>query len=289
MLKDKVAIVTGAASGIGLATAEMLAKEGARVVLADINEAQLEAVSAKIGADALAVDLSKREGCRELADYTMKQHGRIDILVNVAGIQNVAAVEDFPEERWDFMISLMLTAPFLLTKYAWPSMRQNGWGRVINLNSIHGLVASEFKSAYVSAKHGLMGLTKTAALEGGPCGITVNSICPAYVRTPLVDNQIEAQAQNHGISKEEVVSKIMLQKAAIKTMLEPETIAAAVKFLCSDAAARQADAALTERFTSTRTKAHATKTEISARVGRSWIGAWNLLSKRLFAMQFPRA
>ena len=245
MLKDKVAIVTGAASGIGLATAEMLAKEGARVVLADINEAQLEAVSAKIGADALAVDLSKREGCRELADYAMKRHGRIDILVNVAGIQNVASVEDFPEERWDFMIALMLTAPFLLTKYAWPSMRQNGWGRVINLNSIHGLVASEFKSAYVSAKHGLMGLTKTAALEGGPCGITVNSICPAYVRTPLVDNQIEAQAQNHGISKEEVVSKIMLQKAAIKTMLEPETIAAAVKFLCSDAAANITGTAFT--------------------------------------------
>lgn len=245
MLKDKVAIATGAASGIGLATAEMLAKEGARVVLADINEAQLEAVSAKIGADALAVDLSKREGCRELADYAMKQHGRIDILVNVAGIQNVASVEDFPEERWDFMISLMLTAPFLLTKYAWPSMRQNGWGRVINLNSIHGLVASEFKSAYVSAKHGLMGLTKTAALEGGPCGITVNSICPAYVRTPLVDNQIEAQAQNHGISKEEVVSKIMLQKAAIKTMLEPETIAEAVKFLCSDAAANITGTAFT--------------------------------------------
>ena len=245
MLKDKVAIVTGAASGIGLATAEMLAKEGARVVLADINEAQLEAVSAKIGADALAVDLSKREGCRELADYAMKQHGRIDILVNVAGIQNVASVEDFPEERWDFMISLMLTAPFLLTKYAWPSMRQNGWGRVINLNSIHGLVASEFKSAYVSAKHGLMGLTKTAALEGGPCGITVNSICPAYVRTPLVDNQIEAQAQNHGISKEEVISKIMLQKAAIKTKLEPETIAEAVKFLCSDAAANITGTAFT--------------------------------------------
>ena len=245
MLKDKVAIVTGAASGIGLATAEMLAKEGARVVLADINETQLEAVSAKIGADALAVDLSKREGCRELADYAMKQHGRIDILVNVAGIQNVASVEDFPEERWDFMISLMLTAPFLLTKYAWPSMRQNGWGRVINLNSIHGLVASEFKSAYVSAKHGLMGLTKTAALEGGPCGITVNSICPAYVRTPLVDNQIEAQAQNHGLSKEEVVSKIMLQKAAIKTMLEPETIAEAVKFLCSDAAANITGTAFT--------------------------------------------
>ena len=219
MLKDKVAIVTGAASGIGLATAEMLVKEGAHVVMADVNEALLSEAAERIGGDCFPADLSKREGCRALVDFALEKYGKTDILVNVAGIQNVASVEDFPEDRWDFMISLMLTAPFLLTKYTWPSMKEQGWGRVINLNSIHGLVASEFKSAYVSAKHGLMGLTKTAALEGGSCGITVNSICPAYVRTPLVDNQIEAQAQNHGISKEEVVSKIMLQKAAVKTLL----------------------------------------------------------------------
>ncbi len=245
MIKDKVAIVTGAASGIGHATAEMLVKEGAHVVMADVNEALLTEAAEKIGGDAFAVDLSKREGCRALVDFALEKYGKTDILVNVAGIQNVAPVEEFPEDRWDFMISLMLTAPFLLTKYTWPSMKEQGWGRVINLNSIHGLVASEFKSAYVSAKHGLMGLTKTAALEGGSCGITVNSICPAYVRTPLVDNQIEAQAKNHGISKEEVVSKVMLQKAAIKTLLEPENVAEVVKFLCSDAASHITGSALT--------------------------------------------
>lgn len=237
MIKGKIAVVTGAASGIGFASAKALADEGAQVVMADVNEALLKKAAQQIGGCAFTADLSKREDCRALMDFTLERYGGVDILVNVAGIQNVAAVEDFPEDRWDFMISLMLTAPFLLTKYAWPSMKARGWGRVINLNSIHGLVASEFKAAYVSAKHGLMGLTKTTALEGGPYGITVNSICPAYVRTPLVDNQIAAQAQNHGISKEEVVSKIMLQKAAIKSLLEPETVADIVRFLCSDEAA----------------------------------------------------
>lgn len=245
MLNGKVAIVTGAASGIGFATAEMLVKEGAKVVMADVNEALLSEAAKKIGGDCFPADLSKREGCRALVDFTLDKYGKTDILVNVAGIQNVASIEDFPEDRWDFMISLMLTAPFLLTKYTWASMKEQGWGRVINLNSIHGLVASEFKSAYVSAKHGLTGFTKVAGLEGGPYGITVNSICPAYVRTPLVDNQIEAQAQNHGISKEEVVSKIMLQKAAVKTLLEPETVADVVKFLCSDSASNITGSALT--------------------------------------------
>lgn len=235
MLEKKVGLVTGAASGIGYAVAEMLVKEGASVILADVNEEKLKEAAEKLGAAYAAVDLSKRAGCRELVDLALEKYGKVDILVNVAGIQNVCPVEDFPEDKWDFMISLMLTAPFLLTKYCWPSMKQQGWGRIINMNSIHGLVASEFKSAYVSAKHGLTGFTKAAALEGGAHGITVNSICPAYVRTPLVDNQIAAQAATHGISEEEVVEKIMLQKAAVKKMLEPSTVANVVKFLCSDA------------------------------------------------------
>lgn len=245
MLNEKIAIVTGAASGIGYAVAESLSRDGAKVVMADVNQALLAEAAAKLSCEHFVADLSKRESCRSLVDFTLEKYGRVDILVNVAGIQNVASIEDFPEDRWDFMISLMLTAPFLLTKYVWPSMKANNWGRIINLNSIHGLVASEFKSAYVSAKHGLTGLTKVAGLEGGPYGITVNSICPAYVRTPLVDNQIEAQAQNHGISKEEVVSKIMLQKAAVKTLLEPSTVAEVVKFLCSDAAANITGSAMT--------------------------------------------
>lgn len=235
MLKDKVCIVTGAASGIGLAIAQSFSQDGAQVVMADINEERLMEESSKIGASYFKVDLSKREGCKGLVDYTLEKFKRVDILVNVAGIQTVSPIENFPEDKWDFMINLMLTAPFLLTKYVWTSMKENGWGRVINLNSIHGLVASEFKVAYISAKHGMAGLTKTAALEGGPFGITVNSICPAYVRTPLVDNQIDAQAATHGISREDVITKIMLQKSSIKKLIEPSSIAECAKFLCSEA------------------------------------------------------
>ena len=236
MLKDKVCIVTGAASGIGLAIAEMFAAEQAKVVMVDINEAQLKAHCERLGSEYVVADLSKREDCKNVVDVTARLFEKVDILVNVAGIQTVSPIEDFPEDKWDFMINLMLTAPFLLTRYSWPFMKAQKWGRVINLNSIHGLVASEFKSAYVSAKHGLSGLTKTTALEGGPFGITVNSICPSYVQTPLVDKQIAAKAATHGISEEEVVSKIMLQKAAVKKLLQPNEVASVVKFLCTDEA-----------------------------------------------------
>lgn len=235
MLKDKICIITGAASGIGLAIAESFSKDGAKVVMADINEQELELQAARISGDYIKTDLSKREECKKLVNYTLDKYKKVDILVNVAGIQTISAIEDFPEDKWDFMISLMLTAPFLLTKYVWPSMKEQKWGRIINLNSIHGLVASEFKVAYVSAKHGLGGLTKTSALEGGPYGITVNSICPSYVRTPLVDNQIDDQAKSHDISREEVIEDIMLQKAVIKKLIEPSSIASIVKFMCSDA------------------------------------------------------
>lgn len=245
MLKDKACIVTGGASGIGLAIAESFAREGAKVVVADINEPKLRQEAARIGAAFLTADLRRREDCKAVVEFTLQNLSRVDVLVNVAGIQTVSPIEDFPEDKWDLMIALMLTAPFLLTKYAWPSMKAHRWGRVINLNSIHGLVASEFKAAYVSAKHGLAGLTKTAALEGGPHGITVNSICPAYVRTPLVDHQIDDQAKNHGISRDQVVETILLQKAVVKKLIEPATIAEVAKFLCSDAGAHITGSTLT--------------------------------------------
>jgi 3-hydroxybutyrate dehydrogenase len=235
-MSERIAVVTGAASGIGLAVAKSLAANGDKVVLADVNKEAGTREAKEIKGLFIQADLSTNAGCRALADSVLKEFGRCDILVNNAGIQHVAAIEEFPEEKWEFIINLMLTAPFLLGKYFWPSMKKNGWGRIINLNSVHGLRASEFKSAYVSAKHGLMGLTKTAALEGAPFGITVNSICPGYVRTPLVDGQIEDQAKTHGISREEVLEKVLLKKQAIKQMVEPSELGDAVVYLCSDSA-----------------------------------------------------
>ncbi len=237
MSEQQIALITGASSGIGLAAAEALAASGRRVVLADVNREAGEAAAKRLGGNYIQADLSRRDGCKTLTDRVLKQYGRCDILINNAGIQHVAPIEDFPEEKWDFIIGLMLTAPFLLSKYLWGRMKENNWGRVININSVHGLRASEFKAAYVSAKHGLTGLTKTAALEGGPYGITVNSICPAYVRTPLVDGQIDSQAKTHAIPREEVISDIMLKKAAVKRLIEPSEVGDLVIYLCSDSAA----------------------------------------------------
>lgn len=237
MLFEKTAIVTGAASGIGYAVAQALRQEGAQVVMADVNEALLIESARELGGVPFVGNLTRREDCRRLVEFTLERFGGVDILANVAGVQHVCPIEEFPEDQWDFIISLMLTAPFLLTRYCWPYMKEKGWGRIINMSSIHGLVASEFKSAYVSAKHGLVGFTKTAAMEGGPQGITCNAICPAYVMTPLVEKQIAAQAQTHGIPEEKVISDIMLSKAAIKKMVPAENIGTIVKFLCSDAAA----------------------------------------------------
>jgi 3-hydroxybutyrate dehydrogenase len=230
----KCAIVTGAASGIGEAVAEALAREGHDVVVADVNEERGLAVATRISAHFVKADLSQRESCRQLVDAATEEYGRVDILVNNAGFQHISPIEEFSEDRWDQMLSVMLTAPFLLTKYAWPHMKEQGWGRVVNIASIHALVASPNKAGYTSAKHGLIGLTRTAALEGGPLGITVNALCPSYVRTPLVENQIADQAKAHNIPEDEVIETIMLRSAAIKNIIDPGEIADLVVFLCSD-------------------------------------------------------
>lgn len=231
---EKCAIVTGGASGIGRSVAQALADEGYRVVIGDVSEALGIPVAQKIAGTFVRVDLTKQESCGHLVDTALEKYGRVDVLINNAGFQHVSALEDFPEEIWDQLIKLMLTAPFLLTKYVWPHMKQQKWGRVINIASIHGLVASPNKVGYISAKHGMLGLTKSAALEGGSHGITVNALCPAYVRTPLVEKQIAAQARTHKIAEEEVIEEIMLKPAAIKKMIEPEEIASLVLYLCSE-------------------------------------------------------
>ena len=181
---------------------------------------------------------------RHLVDAAVEKFGRLDIMVNNAGLQHVAPVVDFPEERWNLLIGVMLTGTFLCCKYSLPHMIKQKWGRIINISSLHGRVASPFKVAYISAKHGVLGLTKVVALEQAENGITCNAICPAYVRTPLVEKQIADQARANGISEEDVVQKIMLAPAAIKRLLEPSEVASLVRYLCTDEAAGITGAAL---------------------------------------------
>jgi 3-hydroxybutyrate dehydrogenase len=235
-MNERVAIVTGAASGIGQAVAERLAAEHYRVAVVDLPGAAGEALAQQIDGLFVGADLSRREDCRQVVERTRAQLGPIDVLVNNAGFQHIDAIEDFPEDVWDRLIAVMLTAPFLLTRYAWPDMQAKGWGRVINIGSVHSLRASPYKSGYISAKHGLLGLTRTAALEGGPHGITVNLIAPAYVRTPLVEKQIADQARTRDIREDEVIEQVMLAPAAIKRLIEPSEIADFVHYLCGDAA-----------------------------------------------------
>jgi 3-hydroxybutyrate dehydrogenase len=234
---EKVALVTGAASGIGLAIARDLARKGVRVVLADVDGAAGQAAAAELpGSRFLHADLSDATASGWLVAATLAAEGHLDILVNNAGIQHVAPITEFPEAKWRQIIEIMLTAPFLLTQAALPGMYQRGWGRIVNIASVHALRASAYKSAYVAAKHGLLGLTRVTALEGAPQGVTCNAVCPSYVRTALVEKQIADQARIHGIPESEVVEKIMVAEAPIHRLLEPAEVAAYVAYLCSDEA-----------------------------------------------------
>ena len=237
----RVAVVTGGASGIGLAVARRLAADGATVVILD--RSQPGEVDAAF--QFIAADLSRPAECTDAIARVRADHGPISILVNGAGFQHVAPLASFPLDRWQAILDVMLTAPFLLTQAVWPDMVELAWGRIVNVASIHALVASPHKAAYVSAKHGLLGLTRVAALEGGEFGITANAVCPAYVRTPLIEAQIASQAAVSGLSEDEVIDQIMLAPAAIKRLIEPEDVAEMVAYLCSDAAASITGSAIT--------------------------------------------
>jgi 3-hydroxybutyrate dehydrogenase len=240
-LSGKAAIVTGGGSGIGRAIALALARAGAGVCIADLQAARGESVAKEIAgeggrAHAVAADVADAASVRAMVETTVRHFGRLDILVNNAGLQVVAPIADYPEDTWDLLLRVMLTGTFLCTKYAIPHMTRQRWGRVINIASAHGLIASPFKSAYVSAKHGIVGFTKVAALELGEHGITVNAICPGYVRTPLVEGQIADVARAQGVPAAEVVERVFLAPAAIKRLIEPDEVAALAVFLAGEAA-----------------------------------------------------
>ena len=228
-LAGRRALVTGGASGIGRACAVRLSAAGAEVVVADRDAEAAKAVAELVSGTAVAVDLSDLDAVDAL-DLA------VDVLVNNAGLQHVAPVHEFPVDRFSLILRLMLEAPFRLVRGALPHMYEQGWGRGVNVSSVHGIRASAYKSAYVSAKHGLEGLSKVIALESAEHGVTSNCVNPGYVRTPLVQNQIADQAKAHGLSEEDVVSQVMLGSAALKRMLEPAEIADAVAWLCSPAA-----------------------------------------------------
>jgi 3-hydroxybutyrate dehydrogenase len=224
-LQGRVALVTGAASGIGRAIAERLVAGGAHVVSADLKP------NDETPGEPVAVDLTTREGNREAVQGALDAHGRLDLVVPNAGFQHVSPVEEFPEDRWDAMVALLLTSPFLLARYAWPALKASGEGRIVVIASAHALAASPFKSAYVSAKHGVLGLVKTLALEGAEHGITATAVCPGYVRTPLVEAQIADQARAHGMDEDRVLEQVILAPHAVKRLVEPEEVAETVAFL----------------------------------------------------------
>jgi 3-hydroxybutyrate dehydrogenase len=221
----RTAIVTGAASGIGRAVAERLVADGADVLAVD-----LEPAAGGPGVPHVA-DLTTREGNRSAVDAALERFGRLDTIVANAGFQHVAPVAGFDEDRWDALVALLLTSPFLLARYAWPSLVDSGDGRFVAVASVHGLVASPFKAAYVAAKHGVVGLVRTLALEGAADGVLATAVCPGFVRTPLVEAQIAGQAKAHRMDPERVLEELIVAPHAVKRLLEPEEVAGTVAFL----------------------------------------------------------
>jgi 3-hydroxybutyrate dehydrogenase len=212
---NQAALVTGAAGGIGGAIVQRLEADGWSVHGVDIDDA----------------DLTTRDGNRAVVDAALERFGRLDAVVANAGFQHVARVEDFPEDQWDKLVALLLTSPFLLARYAWPALREHGDGRFVAIASAHSLTASPFKAGYVSAKHGVLGLVKTLALEGAEHGIMATAVCPSYVRTPLVEAQIDDQARAHDLPRESVLADVILERQAVKRLLEPTEVADVVAFL----------------------------------------------------------
>lgn len=243
MLKGKVAIVTGSTSGIGLGMAKAFAKQGAHIVMNGLGDAaEIEKTRAEVekefGVKVLfhGADMTKPDQIVDMVKSTKDKLGSVDIVVNNAGIQHVAPIDEFPPEKWEAIININLISAFHTLRIALPYMKEKGWGRVINTASAHALVASPFKSAYVAAKHGLAGLTKTVALEVAEKGITVNAICPGYVKTPLVENQIKDQAKTRNMTEQEVISKVILGAQPTKKFTTVEQIADLAVFLCSNSA-----------------------------------------------------
>ena len=235
----RAAVVTGAASGIGRAVAARLERDGAQVLAVDLEP------DPDGPGEPFAVDLTTREGNHDAIAAALERFGRLDTVVPNAGFQHVAPVAEFPEDRWDAIIAILLTSPFLLARAAWPALRDSGDGRFVAIASVHGLVASPYKAAYVSAKHGVLGLVKTLALEGADDGIVAAAVCPGYVRTPLVENQVADQAQAHGMPEDRVLEDVILAPHAVKRLIEPEEVADVVAFLLGPTGATFTGSAVT--------------------------------------------
>lgn len=243
MLAGKTAVITGSTSGIGQGIARSLAEQGVNIVLNGFGDKdEIEADRVKLAEDTgvnvlyHAADMTKSDEIADLISFSVDKFGSIDVLVNNAGIQFVAPIDEFPEQKWDAIIAINLSSSFHTIRHALPHMRKQGWGRIVNLASAHAIVASPYKSAYVAAKHGIAGLTKTVALEAADQGITCNAVCPGYVWTPLVENQIADTAEARGISQEEVKTDVLLAAQPTKQFVTVEQIGGVVNFLCSDTA-----------------------------------------------------